>query len=568
MPEIKPINATTHFKCAFDVELDGPSDDSLLTLLRKSIRSWCKNKLGYDNKDRLYESWFFRGNPPKSQFVVTTDGVQVRTATVSTDGQAEPEAWALELVHRDHGESARRWSVEIGLKAEPNGRVRFTTVVSHWMIPNFIGEYPDPPMRSVPKYVVDILKNSNLNCKRGGSKILHQFEAVTHENAQALYDQLKASDRQLPFVFVAAKPDSDLLAIDPVAAYRSLLGNANVYAFFENSALEEMNYYLGNNFRCELGSVRCFLPKFDKNRDDNARIHRFFTGDQIVEKGQEHIIDCIANGFARNGTAFRTYDLRSFSDLFVLRRKRRLQQMFANKDSNSDTVDSEELAFLKEACETLDAENQELGTLKSQLEIEKDELQTELSNKTYQIAEAEKLRSQFKDLEQMQKAIANLNKLPQSLEEVLGLAGTLFPERLTIVSGAFKSAADHEKNHDYWKKLEGISIAWQMLFDLANKAHALLLNDKGGDIERDFNDDSRFELAMTEGKTTKGNAKLMEQREFVHQGNEFSMAPHLKYGNKNPKMLRLHFAVDNKNKRLIVAHCGDHMTNASTRKLS
>ena len=220
MPEIKPINATTHFKCAFDIELSGSSEDSLITLLRKSIRSWCKNRLGYDQKECLYEPWFFFGNPPKSPHVVTRDGIQVRTAIVSVDSQPEPDAWALELIHRDSAEGARRWSVEIGLKKEEGDRIRFTTVVSHWMIPNFIGEYPDPPMRSVPKYVGDILKNPTLTCKRGGSKILHKFEAVKHDNAQALYEKLKASDRQLPFVFVAAKPDSDMLAIDPVAAYR------------------------------------------------------------------------------------------------------------------------------------------------------------------------------------------------------------------------------------------------------------------------------------------------------------------------------------------------------------
>ena len=567
MPEIKPINATTHFKCAFDIELNGASDDSLISLLRKSIRSWCKIKLGYDEKDCLYEPWFFFGNTPKAPLIVTRDGIQVRTATVSSEGQTEPEAWALELIHRDSSETARRWSVEIGLKSESDNRIRFTTVVSHWMIPNFIGEYPDPPMRSVPKYVVDILKNPNLTCKRGGSEILHQFETVTHENAQSLYEQLKATDRQLPFVFVAAKPDSDMLAIDPVAAYRSLLGSANVYAFFETSVLEEMNYYLGNNFSCEPGSVRCFLPRFDKHRDDNARIHRFFTASHIADKGQDHVLDCIANGFARNGTAFRTHDIRSFSDLFVLRRKRRLEQMFANKNSG-DSVDSEELAFLKEACEALDAENQELNTFKSQLEIEKDDLQTELSNKNYLVSEAEKLRSQFKDFEQVKNAVGNLSNLPQSLEEVVRLAGVLFPQRLAIASEAFKSASDHEKGYDFWKKQEGLNIAWQMLFDLAQHGHPLLLNDQGGDIERDFNNLSRFELAMTEGKTTKANSKLMEKREFTFEGNRYSMAPHLKYGNKNPKMLRLHFAVDNQNKRLVVAHCGDHMTNASTRKKS
>lgn len=107
-----------------------------------------------------------------------------------------------------------------------------------------------------------------------------------------------------------------------------------------------------------------------------------------------------------------------------------------------------------------------------------------------------------------------------------------------------------------------------MLYDLAQTGHRLLLNDQGGDIEREFNNSSRFELAMTEGKTTKGDAELMKKRDLVFDNKKFSMAPHLKHQSKTPKLLRVHFAIDNENKRLIVGHCGDHMSNASTRKQS
>ena len=388
----------------------------------------------------------------------------------------------------------------------------------------------------------------------------------THENAQAIYDELKDPNRQQPFVFVGAKSNSQHLAVNPVDIYRSLLGNANVFAFFEESALEEMNYYLGKDYRCEPGAIRCYLPHFDKNRGDNSRIHRFFLSHQIEDKGHNYVVDCLANGLARNGAVFTTRDLRSFNDLFALRRKHRLDKILQNKNSTTDQ--SDELNLFMEECEELTTKNGELETLASQYSQENDSLKTELGSTRHQIAEANKLRSQFKNFEQVQNAVNSLDKLPESLSDVLRLAGTLFPKRLTISSDAFKTAADHEKSHDYWKKSEGLSIAWAMLFDLAQKGHELLLNKQGGDIERTFNDDSNFELAMTEGKTTKQNSKLMEKRELVHEGKNFQMAPHLKFGNKNPRMLRLHFAVDNEKERLIVGHFGDHMTNASTRKKS
>ena len=47
---------------------------------------------------------------------------------------------------------------------------------------------------------------------------------------------------------------------------------------------------------------------------------------------------------------------------------------------------------------------------------------------------------------------------------------------------------------------------------------------------------------------------------------EMVSAESIKYGNKKPKMLRLHFAIKRETKKLIVGHFGDHMENYSTRK--
>jgi len=538
-----------------------------MTHVRYTVRRWCQKKIG-TAEQRIYEPWFFIGNHPEEPNVVL-NGQQIRTAIVPEDDNSDPPAWAIEVIHHDSTINARRWSAEIMLKRESPSHVRFSTVISHWMIPNFIGNYPETPVSSVPNFVAWLLKDDKLTCMRGNTVVSNQFQQVTHDNALDIYEQLKYESRQQPFVFVAAKPDNNQLAVDPVQLYRYLLGNANVYAFFEQSVLEEMNYYLGNAFRCEHGAVRCYLPYFDKSRKDNARIHRYFSANDISESGQANVINCIANGLAKNGSVFHPRDLTSFNDLFVLRRKLRLDRVIKEAKSRTDSEQaSEELQLFMDECESIEAANQELSTQLDQVRAENNQLKSDLGAKNYQIAEAEQLRSQFQDFKQLEQAVNALNRLPESLPDVLSLAGEIFPQRLVFAQMAFKSAGDYVGKYNFWAKPEGLSIAWEMLFDLARKGYDLLVSPSSGDLEQAFGDQSRFDLAMTEGKQTKGDKKLMDQRVLVYDGSEYRMTPHLKFGNKPPKLLRIYFAIDRENERLIVGHFGEHLDNASTRKRS
>jgi hypothetical protein len=58
----------------------------------------------------------------------------------------------------------------------------------------------------------------------------------------------------------------------------------------------------------------------------------------------------------------------------------------------------------------------------------------------------------------------------------------------------------------------------------------------------------------------------MAKRRFAHDGKEWDMTPHVKWGNSAPKCLRVYFAVDRDQKRLIVGHCGDHLDTYGTRR--
>lgn len=117
-----------------------------------------------------------------------------------------------------------------------------------------------------------------------------------------------------------------------------------------------------------------------------------------------------------------------------------------------------------------------------------------------------------------------------------------------------------------WNRHLQLVLVRNMLSDLAQKLAPSFLEPGGyGDLESAFNDHSRFKLAMSEGRTTKGNRKLMGKRVLTYASRQYDMTPHLKYGNKAPKLIRIHFAIDHDNGRLILGHCGQHIENATSR---
>jgi hypothetical protein len=562
MPEIKPIGAYTHFKCAFDVYPQGI--DEPMTYLRKVIRKWCVDNKGCgDDADTILKPWFYIGNNPEKGRPYYLLGVnQVRTATVPSSTPSEPGCWGLELIHPDSEESARRWSAEIFFRRQEDGGIRFSTIVSHWMIPNFIGEYPELPVQTVPSYVRWLLNDDRLACSKGTTDVANKFIPVTNQNARAVYEQLIDPDRGLPFVFVGAVPDTDRLAVDPVLLYRYLLGNANVYAFFEPAALEEMNYYLGSQYRCEMGSIRCYQVNFDRTRLDNFKIHRFFSQAFIEAKGQDYVAALVANGFARNGASLRLGDLSSITDIFTLRRKHRIET-FASQTAEQ----SAEIELYEEDYGTVVQKLEEWKARAKAFESENEQLDKRVGELEYRLQQTEELRQQFKDLAQVNEAFSNLKSMPKSLCEVMTKVGGLYPSRLVIIPEAFKAAKDYEAEVDYWKKMDGVATAWEMLYHLATTAYEMFFVTPPKSLEDEFEGTTGYPLAMSEGKQTKKDAKLMQKRVRHFEGTECDITPHVKYGSKKPKMLRVHFAVDNTKKRFVVGHVGDHIDNFTTKTM-
>lgn len=534
-----------------------------MTHLRQKFRYWCTKKVG-NNDQILHRSWFYIGNNPKvepAQYVF--DDFQIRTIAAPSEDPDEPTCWAMEMIHPDFDERARRWSVEITLRQSEDRTVRFTTVVKNWMIQNYIGEYPTPPSASAPSYIRNLLDDPAMTCKKGDVVLRSQPINVTNKTCQAVYAQLLSETRQAPFVFIAHSPQTENVLVNPARIAAALIGNANVYVLPTLSVVDEMNYYLGEVLRCEYGSVRVYQSHIDKADPANARLHRYLSASTIAQFGEDGILRFLTNGIARNGASFRLTDFTSFTDIFTERRRHAIKKLATESKGKT-----EETLVVWEENEKLTSQAAEWELLASQYESENTNLRKENAGLKYRMEEADRVRYRIRDLESQVEGIKQLTTLPLSLANILTTVENLFPNRIEVADNALVSAREYSNEHDgYWRRPEQLAIAWEMVFGLATKLHDLVFVDESKNLEDDFGRFfSTFELAMSEGKQTKKDSRLMALRQISHGGEQIDITMHIKYGTRKPKMLRLHFAIKREAKKLIVGHFGDHLENYSTRK--
>lgn len=146
--------------------------------------------------------------------------------------------------------------------------------------------------------------------------------------------------------------------------------------------------------------------------------------------------------------------------------------------------------------------------------------------------------------------------LPRNLPEVVQLVERLYPDGITFTDDARASAED-AAFQDPW-------VSWRLLRALATVLPDLLGQDV--DIPTEFKSRTGFELAFSEGCATKHDARLMRSRTTLLWNRTVYESGHIKYGNKPPKLLRVHFAIETFSAPIIVTHCGDHLKTAGTRR--
>jgi hypothetical protein len=541
---LMPITHTIHYKSAFDIRGVGAN---ALPKIREEIRNWLKSHpVTVVARTKLSQSWFDVGDT--EQFLVGDGHIRV-AVNKGEFSSINPQNWAIEFIHRDSSEPARLWCTEIGLGRHDDDSVRIACLLKHAVFEGWVGELPDSPDFSVPRFMKDII--SKYDCYKENTSIQSDINQCLVGNTASLADMVLDVKRILPVVVSA--PDS--CGCDPVDLFQLqqiVMGNANVY-YLPFERVDEFNNIVPQFLSLRPGMVRVYRQVY--NSDTHSRRHRFFTKSRIEDIGSASLLEQIGVALSRNSRTFTTSEVVRIKDVIHVRSLHKIYELKKNALGH----EKEYIALLEEEntklAQQIDIKNGETNDLTEMY----DDLDGELARAKAKIFNLEKgLNKQSNDIDYYL-----LSELPDDVYSCLKLASDIFNEKIIVHENAYDTARSFSGNDSQ----NCVRTVWRMLYVAATVLHPLVFSDKNYDLEKELLHRTGVDLSMTEGKLTKKDKSLTKMRTCEYKGEECTYFPHMK-GKKSDGFLRIHFAFYYKEKKLLICHCGEHLDTAGTRKVN
>jgi hypothetical protein len=463
----------------------------------------------------------------------------------------------------------RQWRTDIGVTRLAPDRFDVALETIHWILPDYIGEEPGPPIPSAPRIVSLFLRGGEWRGFAGSLQLSADPVPLEAGNGKEFMAILEGRERKCPVVLVTRDYPTGEFAVDPSRLARLLAGTAVVFAATSSAVDKELEWLFDRNYRCWGGMIRVYQPavRFDSDRD--FRRHRYFTRQQIDDLAPDRVIELIVRAITRRSRADASGELVSQEHVALREREFKFAQL---RSKPGDQVDRELLGLYEEENRALTERNRELTDAlesrrtefhdlqdaKDLLELEVDDLKRRGAYSDQEMGRVRKEKHSLAD--QLENVGELVNDLPETVSSAVDLIEKLFPTRIRFTQDAKDSAAA--------ASLRDVAVAWRCLHSVATVLHRLLFDDESstGDVAKAFREATGFEMSLTEGASTKSDRKLVALRRVQYHGREIDITPHIKWGNKEPKLLRVHFFADTANGLVIVGHCGDHMDTSGTRR--
>ena len=170
--------------------------------------------------------------------------------------------------------------------------------------------------------------------------------------------------------------------------------------------------------------------------------------------------------------------------------------------------------------------------------------------------EARELRERAQGLEGRAHLVETMD-LPETPYEALSLAAQAFSDRIVVLDRARKSAEDFVKGDP--------GEVWAVLRSVAVTLHSLLFVERERGLANAFRDRTGYELALRDSKGANRNPDQKAERMVEYEGAVRDATMHIKgRGVRKGESLRVHFFVDYDKKKIVIAHCGEHLTTDRT----
>ena len=225
----------------------------------------------------------------------------------------------------------------------------------------------------------------------------------------------------------------------------------------------------------------------------------------------------------------------------------------AHGEAAETAATSAEGERVEEARLERDLLQEEVDRLRAELESQK----SAATFRTRQLEdEARELRERAQGLEGRARLVETMD-LPETPYEALSLAAQAFSDRIVVLDRARKSAEDFVKGDP--------GEVWAVLRSVAVTLHSLLFVERERGLANAFRDRTGYELALRDSKGANRNPDQKAERMVEYEGAVRDATMHIKgRGVRKGESLRVHFFVDYDKKKIVIAHCGEHLTTDRT----
>lgn len=551
-----PLNANLHYESRFTIR-GGDDHDSWQTIVRM-IRSWVGRRV--PDSSGIGGRWFYTGGHwSRNRVRVETDRFP------PAQGDEVPSLWALRFEHPCRDSEFRRWAMDIGLAVNPDGGIEVGVTLRHWLLPTFIGAEPESPLPSAPSLIGKLLELPRHTSVDASWPVRSKPTPLNPGGVNDFKQWLESPHRRLPVIYLALAYPEGNPKLDPNRLARLVVGAAHVVVSAHTDVDKEVEWLFPRNYRTWNGMVRVYLPGVRFASENDFKRHRFFSRRYIDEIGVSETERQLVRGVVRRGrSVFRSSDRITIEAIALHASRARLQKLKEDGLAEGHEELWSEIGDLETRIEEEKRLNLELlaenERLESEAQAENDRANAQVWHWKDRAESAEVERdlaiSRVRGLE-------GLDTLPSTVPEVLEVLEKLHGDRLVFTPRAFKSASE--------STLGDPGIAWNAIWNMATVLHPLLLVD-GLSTEAARTQfkvkSSGIDVAFTETKLTKGNKQIMRSRIEEWNGREFDITPHVKIGSAPPGLLRVHFAVDRESGKLVIGHCGEHLTTSGSRRRS
>ncbi len=541
---LMPRAHSIHYKSAFDIKNLGALG---ISSVRDEIRTWlASHPITRGHGWKLRQSWFDLGD---TEQIVVGDGY-IRTAVNKGERSANnPKNWAIEYIHADAEFKSRLWCTEIGLTQVDDSTVRLACMLKHAIYEGWIGEIPQEPSFSVPRLIKNII--SKFSCYKETTRIQSgSYECFTGD-VSVLAQQILNKSRILPFV-VSVSNENGSAPVDLVRLYNIVTGNANAYQISVGS-VSTFNTLLPQKMTVRPGMLRVY-GRYN-SLDSNARRHRFYTKTKIEEIGSDALFEQVGIALARNSKTFQASEIIRIKDVIHERTICRLKEL----QKGQTVANNEYEILLQEQIDALTRELEHRNNEDNQYAVMFDELEIEHNKAKAKIYRLENSVGYQQD----EFGLEGFAELPRDISECMKILEKCFEDKIVIHQRAYDTASNFSGNDN----IQCIRCAWRMIYAIATTLHKIVYIERINNIENEFRNRTGLDFSMNEGSQTKKDKKLMKLRCCEYAGDEYEFLPHMK-GKKNEGYLRIHVAFVDKEKKILVCHCGEHIDTYGTQRIS